>query len=101
MTEFTLLFFSALFATKCNGARPSRAQVRRSKFHFSGSDRLRHLVLIIAPLLGHSGRGITSRYANAPESVLIAPADRISLRPAEALDDMNSGKVVSLRRNAA
>jgi integrase len=57
--------------------------------------------LIIAPLLGHSGRGITSRYANAPDTALISAADRISLRLAEALDGTSSGKVVPLRGNAA
>jgi integrase len=57
--------------------------------------------LIFAPLLGHSGRGITSRYANAPDSALIAAADRISLRLAETLDGATSAKVVSLRGNAA
>jgi hypothetical protein len=34
-------------------------------------------------------------------SALIAAADRVSLRLAETLDGANSGKVVSLRGNAA
>jgi integrase len=55
--------------------------------------------LIIAPLLGHSGRGITSRYANAPDTALIAAADRISQRLADALDGTAAeGKVVILGR---
>jgi integrase len=56
--------------------------------------------LIIAPLLGHSGRGITSRYANAPDSALIAAADRIAQRLADTLDGVSSGKMVTLPARA-
>jgi integrase len=55
--------------------------------------------LIIAPLLGHSGRGITSRYANAPDTALVAAADRISQRLADALDgNLDTRKVIQLSR---
>ncbi|MFL6689300.1 MAG: tyrosine-type recombinase/integrase [Alphaproteobacteria bacterium] len=54
--------------------------------------------LIIAPLLGHSGRGITSRYANAPDTALIAAADRISQRLADALEGKTERKVLQLSR---
>jgi hypothetical protein len=55
--------------------------------------------LIIAPLLGHSGRGITSRYANAPDTALIAAADRIAQRLADTLDGkVATGTVISLAR---
>jgi hypothetical protein len=55
--------------------------------------------LIIAPLLGHSGRGITSRYANAPDTALLAAADRISQRLGDTLDgEAGTGKVITLGR---
>jgi hypothetical protein len=40
---------------------------------------------VIGGLLGHAKRGVTGRYANAPDSALIMAADHISLRLAEAL----------------
>jgi integrase len=56
--------------------------------------------LIIAPLLGHSGRGITSRYANAPDSALIAAADKISRRLQSALNGMEASNVIKLPKSA-
>jgi integrase len=52
--------------------------------------------LIIGALLGHSARGVTGRYATAPDPALLAAADRISLRLSEALDGAESAKVISL-----
>jgi integrase len=42
--------------------------------------------LTIAGLLGHRVSGVTARYATAPDSALLAAADRVSLRLAETLD---------------
>ncbi len=51
--------------------------------------------LIIAALLGHKMKGITPRYATAPDPALIAAADRISNRLANALDGVkDKGTVV-------
>jgi hypothetical protein len=51
------------------------------------------------PSLGSSEqRGITSRYANAPDLALISAADRIALRLAQALAGKTSQKVVIQHR---
>lgn len=42
--------------------------------------------LVIAGMLGHRPKGITSRYATAPDPALIAAADRVSNRIAMALE---------------
>jgi integrase len=42
--------------------------------------------LTIAGLLGHRVKGVTARYATAPDSALLAAADRVSLRIADVLD---------------
>ena len=39
--------------------------------------------LTIAGLLGHHIKGVTARYATAPDSALLAAADRVALRIAE------------------
>ncbi len=52
--------------------------------------------LTIAGLLGHTVKSITGRYANAPDSALVAAADRVSLRIADALNGRKVGKVVSI-----
>jgi integrase len=66
----------------------------------SAATEMGYSELIIAPLLGHSGRGITSRYANAPDSALIAAADRISQRLADTLDGITAeGKIIKLARH--
>ena len=41
--------------------------------------------LTIAGMLGHRVKGITARYATAPDSALLAAADRVSARLAAAL----------------
>lgn len=50
--------------------------------------------MIIGALLGHAKKGITGRYAMAPDPALVAAADRISLALALALD--GEEKVVDL-----
>lgn len=52
----------------------------------SAATELGYSDLIIGALLGHAKRGITGRYATAPDPALIAAADRISLVLASALD---------------
>ena len=42
--------------------------------------------LTIAGLLGHKVKGITARYANAPDAALLAAADCVSMKLSEALD---------------
>jgi integrase len=52
--------------------------------------------LTIAGLLGHTVKGVTARYANAPDSALLAAADRVSLRISEVLDGRSVDNVVSI-----
>ena len=47
--------------------------------------------LTIAGLLGHRVKGVTARYATAPDSALLAAADRVALRISETLDNRESG----------
>jgi integrase len=63
----------------------------------SAATELGYSDLIIGALLGHAKKGITGRYATAPDPALVAAADRISLRLREALDGTaQSGKIVSI-----
>ncbi len=52
--------------------------------------------LTIAGLLGHRVKGVTARYATAPDSALVAAADRVSLRISETLDGTSDSKVISI-----
>lgn len=52
--------------------------------------------LTIAGLLGHTVKSVTGRYANAPDSTLVAAADRVSLRIADALNGRKVGNVVNI-----
>src|SRR5208337_3440525 len=59
--------------------------------------------LTIAGLLGHSARGVTQGYVHL-DGALVVAADRVSVRIAELLDDVASGKhgkKALRRRNAA
>ena len=59
--------------------------------------------LTIAGLLGHSARGVTQGYVHL-DSALVVAADRVSVRIAELLDGVASGKhgkKALRRRNAA
>ncbi len=51
--------------------------------------------LTIAGLLGHKVKGVTARYATAPDSALLHAADRVSARLADALDGKSTGQVVN------
>jgi integrase len=50
--------------------------------------------LTIAGLLGHRVKGVTARYATAPDSALLAAADRVALRISETLDGREAGATV-------
>ncbi len=52
----------------------------------SAATELGYSDLIIGALLGHAKKGITGRYATAPDPALVAAADRISMALAQALD---------------
>jgi site-specific recombinase XerD len=53
--------------------------------------------LTIAGLLGHRVKGVTARYATAPDSAFLAAADRVSMRLSEILEGREfGGNVVSI-----
>jgi site-specific recombinase XerD len=52
----------------------------------SAATEMNYSELTIAGLLGHTVKGVTARYATAPDSALLAAADRVSQRIAEVLD---------------
>jgi len=60
----------------------------------SAATELGYSDLIIGALLGHAKKGITGRYATAPDPVLVAAADKISLALALALDGKKADNVV-------
>jgi integrase len=60
----------------------------------SAATELGYSDLIIGALLGHAKRGITGRYATAPDPALIAAADRVALALATALDGKNEASNV-------
>ena len=51
----------------------------------SAAAELNYSDLVIGGLLGHAKRGVTGRYANTPDSALVAAADAVSARISEAL----------------
>lgn len=51
--------------------------------------------LTIAGLLGHKVKGVTARYATAPDKALLAAADAISLRISQALDGERSATIIA------
>jgi len=60
----------------------------------SAAAELNYSELTIAGLLGHRIASVTARYATAPDSALVAAADRISTRLADALDGKEPGATV-------
>jgi integrase len=52
--------------------------------------------IVIGAIIGHAKRGVTGRYATAPDSALIFAADRVSQRLADALDGKKTGNVVNI-----
>jgi integrase len=62
----------------------------------SAATELGYSDLIIGALLGHAKKGITGRYATAPDPALVAAADRISMALMLALDGKDADKVIRL-----
>ena len=62
----------------------------------SAATELGYSDLIIGALLGHAKKGITGRYATAPDPALVAAADKISGALARALDGVAENNVVRL-----
>ncbi len=52
----------------------------------SAATEMNYSELTIAGLLGHKVKGVTARYATAPDSALLAAADQVSQRITDALD---------------
>lgn len=64
----------------------------------SAATELGYSDLIIGALLGHAKKGITGRYATAPDPALLAAANKISSALADALDGNETAKVVQINR---
>jgi integrase len=62
----------------------------------SAATELGYSDLIIGALLGHAKKGITGRYAIAPDPALVSAADKISMALAMALDGSTEDRVVQL-----
>ena len=62
----------------------------------SAATELGYSDLIIGGLLGHSKRGITGRYATAPDPALLVAADAVSRKLADALDGPKDATVINL-----
>jgi integrase len=62
----------------------------------SAGAELNYSELVIAGLLGHAARSVTSKYATAPDKALRAAADSISMAIAGALDGKTKSNVVRL-----
>jgi integrase len=60
----------------------------------SAATELNYSELTIAGLLGHKVKGVTGRYATAPDSALLAAADRVSARLLDALNGVKAGNVL-------
>jgi integrase len=65
-------------------------------WYASAATELGYSDLIIGALLGHAKRGITGRYATAPDPALVAAADRVSIALSLALDGKSEDKIVKL-----
>ena len=64
----------------------------------SAAAEMNYSELTIAGLLGHRVKGVTARYATAPDSALLAAADRVSARLLAALEGREGdiGRVVKI-----
>ena len=62
----------------------------------SAATEMGYSELVIAGLLGHRVKGVTARYATAPDSALLVAADRVSLKLRELLDGTRFGKIVHI-----
>jgi len=61
----------------------------------SAAAEMNYSDFIIGGMLGHAKRGITGRYANAPDHALVVAADRVSQRLADTLDGRKPAKVLN------
>lgn len=67
-------------------------------WYASAASEMNFSELTIAGLLGHAVKGVTARYATAPDSALVAAADRVSMRLEDALMGRSStARVVNIR----
>ena len=64
----------------------------------SAAAEMNYSDFVIGGMLGHAKRGVTGRYANAPDSALLMAADRVSQKLLDALDGNRTGKVVQIGR---
>jgi integrase len=55
-------------------------------WYASAAADMNYSELTIAGMLGHKVKGVTARYATAPDSALVTAADAVSRRLASALD---------------
>jgi integrase len=55
---------------------------------------------VIAALVGHQGRSITSRYLHSADAVLLAAADAVANRTAELMGDAKQAVVIDMARRA-
>jgi len=83
----------------CTRAKLSGVSLHGLRHWFaSAAAEMNFSELTIAGLLGHRVKGITARYATAPDSALLAAADRVSARLAAALNGRDAvAKVVELK----
>ena len=62
----------------------------------SAATEMNYSELTIAGLLGQSVKGVTARYATAPDSALLTAADRVALRISQVMDGEIADNVVSI-----
>lgn len=67
----------------------------------AAATEMNHSELIIAGLLGHKVKGVTARYATAPDTALLSAADAISLQISQALDGVKSAKIIQFEASRA
>jgi len=69
-------------------------------WYASAATELGYSDLVVGALIGHAKRGITARYATAPDPVLISAADRVSSHLLAALDGKQPAENVTPLRVA-
>jgi integrase len=67
----------------------------------SAAAEMNYSELTIAGLLGHTVKGVTARYANAPDAALLTAADNVAQRLENALDDKPASGSKPKRAKAA
>ncbi|MGB8364929.1 MAG: tyrosine-type recombinase/integrase [Rhizomicrobium sp.] len=69
-------------------------------WYASAATELGYSDLIVGAMIGHAKRGITGRYATAPDPALLAAADRVSARLLDALDGKTGAQIVNIAPRA-